>query len=182
MLKTAAAALLALTLALPALAAEFRVPLRDRDYLVLDIPEGWRGEVHRPRAELPPTVAISGPDAASLQILVTPIWPMGNAQAPTAQDIRRLVQGAADTIRPRAIEPELKLIDLGATGKVGYYFSATDRAPEPGGFKHLTQGAMGMGELRLTFTILINGEPAEPVAQALALLRSMRRASALKAL
>jgi hypothetical protein len=182
MLKTATAALLALTLALPALAAELRVPLPGHDDLVMDLPDGWHGQIQRPRAELPPTVAIAGTDAAALQLLVTPIWPVGNGQAPTANDIRAMVQHAADQIRPRAVEPELRLNDLGATGKVGYHFSATDRAPEPGGFKHLTQGAVGMGELRVTFTILANGEPAEPTAQALALLRSMRRAPALKPL
>lgn len=181
MFKTAATSLLALSLTLPALAAELRVPLPDRDDLVMDLPEGWHAQIRRPRAELPPTVAIAGPDAAALQVLVTPIWPAGGAQAPTGSDIRALVQGAADRVRPRAVEPELKLSDLAATGRPGYYFSATDRAPEPGGFRHLTQGAVAAGELRVSFTILANGEADEPTSQALALLRSMRRAPAHKA-
>ncbi|MEO6277204.1 hypothetical protein [Roseateles sp.] len=181
MLKTAAA-LIALTLALPAVAAELRVPLPNRDDLVMDLPNGWHGQINRPRAELPPTVAISGPNAATLQVLVTPIWPMAGAKAPAPDDIRAMVQRALDRTRPRAVEPELKLHDLDATGKVGYYFSATDAAPAPGEFKSMTQGAVGMGELRVTFTILINGEPAEPTSQALALLRSMRRAPGLKTL
>ncbi|WP_457417571.1 hypothetical protein [Roseateles sp. P5_E7] len=182
MLKTAATALLALTFALPAVAAELRVPLPERDDLILDLPDGWRGQIRRPRADLPPTVAISGPNATTLQILVTPIWPMGDAKAPTANEIRAMVKSAADNIQPSAVETDLKLNDLGATGKVGYYFSATDRAPEPGGFKFLTQGAAGMGELRVTFTILVNGDATEPTAQALALLRSMRRAPSSKTL
>ncbi|MFG6485661.1 hypothetical protein ACG04R_03195 [Roseateles sp. BYS78W] len=180
MLKTAAA-LVALILALPALAAELRVPLPNRDDLVIDVPDGWHGQVQRPRADLPPTVAITGPNAATLQVLVTPLWPTGGAKAPTPDDIRSMVQRSADRIRPRAVEPELKLHDLDATGKVGYYFSATDAAPEPGGFKSMSQGAVGMGELRVTFTILVNGEPAEPTSQALALVRSMRRAPGQKA-
>ena len=70
--------------------------------------------------------------------------------------------------------------DLGASGKTGYYFSATDRAPEPGGYKYLTQGVLGMHELRVAFTVLANGQSQEPTAQALELLRSLRRAPASK--
>ena len=181
MFKSAATSLLALSLALPALAAELRVPLPGRDDLVMDLPEGWHAQIRRPRPELPPTVEITGADAAALQVLDTPIWPVAPAQTPTANDIRALVQGAADRARPRAVEAELKLSDLAATGRHGYYFSATDRTPEPGGFRHLTQGAVAEGELRVSFTILANGEADEPTSQALALLRSMRRAPAHKA-
>jgi hypothetical protein len=39
---------------------------------------------------------------------------------------------------------------------MGYYFSATDRAPKPGEFKYLTQGILHIGELVASFTILSN--------------------------
>lgn len=177
MLKVAAA-LLAFFLALSALADELRVPLTDRDELVMDLPAGWRGQFRRPRPDLPPTISITAPNAGSFQMLVTPMWPMGSAMAPTAAELREVVSGAAEKARSQAIEPELKIMELAAPGKSGYYFSATDRQPEPGGYKYLTQGALGLNELRVTFTILVNGEPAEPTNMALELLRSMRRSTA----
>ena len=175
-----ALALLALALTLPALAEELRVPLPGRDDLVIDLPAQWRAQVRRPHAALPPSVAISGPDANALQMILTPIWPAGSApKAPTADELRAQVQAGAAQAKPRAVEAELPLKDLGTSGKTGYYFSATDRAPEPGGYKYLTQGVLGMNELRVAFTVLANGQPQEPTtAQALELLRSMRRAPA----
>lgn len=173
----AALASIAFSLCLPALAEELRVPLPGRDDLVIDLPAPWRAQVRRPHAELPPSVAISGPDAKALQMLITPIWPVGSApKAPTAEELRALVQAGATRAKPKAVESDLPLQDLGAPGKTGYYFAATDRAPEPGGYQHLTQGVLGMNELRVTFTVLINGAPQEPTAQALELLRSLRRA------
>lgn len=181
MFRTALASM-ALALCLPVLSEELRVPLPGRDDLVIDLPAPWHAQIRRPHAELPPSVAISGPDAKALQMLITPIWPVGSApKAPTAEELRALVQAGAARARPKAVESDLPLLDLGAPGKTGYYFSATDRAPEPGGYKHLTQGVLGMNELRVTFTVLVNGAPQEPTAQALELLRSLRRAPTTKA-
>lgn len=177
MIRTALTAL-TLALCLPVLAEELRVPLPGRDDLVIDLPAAWRAQVRRPYPELPPSVAISGPDATALQMILTPIWPAGSARATTADELRAQVQAGAAQAKPRAVEAELPLRNLDASGKTGYYFSATDRAPGPGGYKHLTQGVLGMNELRVTFTVLANGQPQEPTAQALELLRSMRRAPA----
>ncbi|MES2609034.1 MAG: hypothetical protein V4679_02285 [Pseudomonadota bacterium] len=181
MLRTALASI-AFFLCLPVLAEELRVPMPGRDDLVIDLPAQWRAQVRRPHGELPPSVAISGSDAKALQMLLTPIWPVGSApRPPTADELRGLVQAGATRAQPKAVESDLPLKDLGAPGKTGYYFSATDRAPEPDGYKHLTQGMLGMNELRVTFTVLVNGAPQEPTAQALELLRSLRRAPASKA-
>lgn len=172
----AAALLLASAFTLPAWADELRVPLPGRDDLVIDVPAGWQAQVRRPQAALPPTVALSGAGTSSFQVLITPIWPQGTAPAPTANDVRVLVQGAAGQARSRAVETELPLKDLMASGKSGYYFSATDRQPEPGGYKYLTQGAVTVNELRVTFTVLVNGQAQPTTDLALELLRSMRRA------
>lgn len=172
--------LLALACALPVHAEELRVALPGHDDLVIDLPAQWHAQVRRPRAELPPSVAISDPDASALQMVVTPIWPVNGAQPATPSELRAQVQGAATRAKPKAVEAELPLKDLGASGKVGYYFSATDRAPDAGGFKHLTQGALGMNELQVTFTVLANGQAEEPTALALEMLRSLRRAPAAK--
>ena len=180
MLRTALT-LLTFALCLPVRAEELRVPLPGRDDLVIDLPAQWRAQVRRPHAELPPSVAISGPDATALQMILTPIWPAGSSsRAPTADELRAQVQSGATQAKSRAVEAELPLKDLGASGKTGYYFSATDRAPEPGGYKYLTQGVLGMNELRVAFTVLANGQSQEPTAQALELLRSLRRAPASK--
>lgn len=170
------AAVCALAAALPAGGAEFRLPLAGGDAIVMDLPSGWSGRVD-PRDDSRPTAEISAADAKELRMYVTAGSPLGAAgKATPSEELRALVRAAADKARPHAVESELKLRELGAAARHGYYFSATDRKPEPGGYRHLTQGAMALDALRVTFTILVNGEPREPTAQALELLRSMRHA------
>jgi hypothetical protein len=167
--------LVALIIAMPAGAAELNVTLPGRDGMVLELPAGWVAQVRRPRPDLPPTIAVASADPKAFQVLLTPIWPIGNGKAPTADDLRRLVEGAAEQARAHTVESNVPIQDLAAKGKTGYFFSATDRQPEPEGFKYMTQGAIGLNELRITFTILINGEPKEVRSKALEMLRSIRR-------
>ena len=171
-------AFIALVVTLSVSAAELNVALPEREGLVFDVPAGWRSQVNRPRANLPPTIVLGSSDPRGFQVLVTPIWPMGNVQAPSRSDIRSLVQGAADNARPKAVEKTLPLTELSGPGLFGYYFAATDRSPEPDGYKFLTQGAMAFGELRITFTVLANEGSKSASAAALSMLRSLRRSRA----
>jgi hypothetical protein len=49
-------------------------------------------------------------------------------------------------------------------------FSATDRAPEPGGYLYMTQGAAAVGDLLVPFTILTNAGQKETVRGALKMI------------
>ena len=172
---------LVIAVAVPATAGELSVQLPGREGLVLSLPSGWRGQVDQSGAGMPPTITITSNEPSAFQILVTPLWPVGSAKAPTAADVRNLVQGATEQVRSRAVERDLPLTELSAPGKLGYYFSATDREVEPNGYKYLTQGAVGFGELRVTFTILMNRRPQETAAKALEVVRTMRRTPAKSA-
>ncbi len=158
-------------------ADDLRISIPDRDDLVLSIPAGWKTEVHSSRPDLPPTIGMTSGKQNEVMILITPAWPASAAAGPPgAEEIRKLVQDAADAVKSRAVESTLPLNELDAPGMLGFYVTATDREPEPDGFKYLTQGAIGFGELRVTFTILLNGEPKVVTEQALQVLRNMRRA------
>ena len=170
-----------LTLALltaAAVAAEVDVPIPGRDDLVLELPDTWQYETRWPRADLPPTITITSQNRREFAILVTPFWPMGPSKPPaSSDDVRRLVEGAANSAKPQAIEQNLPLVELSAPGKVGFYFSATDRQPRSNGYKYLTQGGVAFDELLVTFTILVNGDPKSATDQAMEILRSMHRAA-----
>ena len=86
-----------------------------------------------------------------------------------------MTQSAAKEAGTRAVEKELPLKDLKGPGKSGYYYSATDREVEPDGYKYLTQGGVGFGELAVSFTILANKQPQEVAAKGLEIVRTMRR-------
>ena len=64
----------------------------------------------------------------------------------------------------------LSVNELTGTSGVGYYFSATDRAPAPGEYRYMTQGMISVGALAVTFTILTNDGQSGVVDDALAMV------------
>lgn len=178
MFKAVALTLCSLLSTPAAFGAEFRLPLPAQQVLVIDLPEGWSCRVGEDDRQHALTASITAADPKSFQLLLTPLSVRTPNLPPTSDELRALVHAAADKARPHAMETDLPLHELGAAAKHGYYFSATDAQPEPGGFRHLSQGALGLGPLTVTFTVLINGEPAARLAQSLELVRSLRLASA----
>jgi hypothetical protein len=159
-----------------ALAEELRVPLLGRGELVLVVPDGWSAQVRAPRPDLPPTIAITSQSKRDLTVLVTPMWPPNSSITSTSrEELRDIVTSASSRVRSKAIEKEFPLVEFSSGPIVGYHFSATDREPESDGFKFLTQGAASLDELRITFTILMNGDPSNLREKALDVIREMRR-------
>jgi hypothetical protein len=164
------------SLAAGAAAREVRVPLGSHGAVVLSVPDDWRQSIEQANPDVPPTVTFTPAAGRGFEILITPIWP-GIPNAPTISQgaLREQVRRAADAAQPQAVERELAVVDFSGASGYGAYFSATDRAPEPDGYKHLTQGMLAAADLRVTFTILVNGNPAAIVQQALTTLRTMVR-------
>ncbi len=150
-------------------------PLPDRGFLVLPVPEGWKEQVRRRDAMTPPTIHYqpeSGPDFA---VLVTAIGPMKEGIArPTPAEIKRNVQSAVEGVRSRSVEKSIAVAELKGPTAHGYYFKATDRTPKRGEFKYLAQGMLGVGELRVTFTVLTNDGQRAVTDTALGMLRNAR--------
>ena len=152
-----------------------RYALADRGALVFSVPDGWREEVHRAAAHLPPTIVFHPPSGTGFQVLVTPMWPFKpDVPKPSVETVRESVRRAADSAKSRAVEKELKIEEFKGAEAFASYFSATDRAPKPGEYKHMTQGMMGLADLRVTFTVLVNDDREVIVLKALDMLRGAR--------
>jgi hypothetical protein len=171
--------LAALLLSVPAGAADFRIDSAPGERLVLEMPAGWRGFTSSAEGAAVTTLAFAPPQGASFRMLVTLIPVPRDARRPsvTAADLRGTTQAAADQARTRSVEAVLTVLNLTGPQVSGVYFQATDRAPPPGEFKHLTQGSLVAGEAVLTFTVLANDDaPGGPDAvrrQALAALSAI---------
>ena len=172
------AALIGLFISISAMAAELAIKLPGRDDLVLDLPNEWAAQVNRSNADLPPTITVVPKAGAAFQVLITALWPMNGMSSPTLGGIRSLVERGVREVQPQAVEQSLSLKEMAGVVAKGYYFSATDRQPEPNGYKYMTQGAVMLNELSITFTILVNGETSGPTEKALQMLRGAHRASA----
>ena len=161
------AALVLVVAASQARAEDVRIPVPGSGTLVLPAPEGWR--LSRPPGPVP-TVSFAPASGNAFQVLVSPLLTADRRPAPASREsLRRLVEAGADEAKSQSIEKALPIRSFGAGDVQGQYFSATDRAPGPGEFKYMTQGAMSVGglvvdEQPLSLRIAANGEVVEAIA------------------
>ena len=176
---TIVAALLLAACAQPLAAGNEVVDLGPHGGLALQVPAGWIMDRH----EVPdqPLVTLAfGPEVGDeFTVLLTPVWPELGADPDfgSPASVYAIVEAAARDAAADAAErnPEIREFD---GGRVGYYFWATDRELAgksripPGEYLHLTQGAVMVGELLCTFTILTNDRPSGIIDAAMMMLRT----------
>ena len=154
-------------------AEDVRIPVPGGGALVLPAPEGWRSSL---RPGPGPTVSLTPPSGNSFQVLVSPLVAADGRVAPASREsLRRLVEAGASHAKPQAVEAVLPIKSFGSGEAQGHYFSATDRAPGPGEFKYMTQGALSVHGLPVAFTILSNGNPQAAIEPALRMLAGARK-------
>jgi hypothetical protein len=163
----------------PLAAGEQAVDLGAHGKLALHVPAGWVMEESRPEADLPPTLRFGPEVGDEFVVLLTPMWPQPGAEPDfdSPASIYRVVAAAAQDVAADAAETELEVREFDG-GRVGYYFWATDRELmgksriPPGEYLHLTQGAVMIGELLCTFTVLTNDRPSGIIDAAMMMLRT----------
>jgi hypothetical protein len=150
-----------------------RYTLPNHGVLQMKVPASWKDEVKQQAENLPPTITLTPASGDHFKIIITPFWKASEA-APALNDyfVHRMVERAAEANQPNAVEKPLKLIFLDGLYGRGYYFSATNKAPEKGDYKFITQGMLLVDELAVTFSILTNDEKKEVESTALTMLQS----------
>lgn len=173
---------LALFLLIPpvelAQAEEFTVDLGEPGILALDAAPYWSQEIRSPGDGLPPTILLRKDGGERFAMLMTPLW-AGVTASPdfgTRESVRRIVESSAAEVAPGAAEEQLTIEPVGG-GKIGFMFFATDkslvgRTPPPDEYLYLMQGAVMIGKLLCTFTVLTNDRPSPDAEQALEMLRN----------
>jgi hypothetical protein len=175
MIPGCVAVLSAAALLFPQASSARLFPVPGYGELVLQEPGAWKSGLRRPAGNLPPTFLFSPSSGAPFEVLVTAggfLQP--GAQPMDAAALRNQVQAMAMGAEAKSVEKSLAVKELKGPAAFGFYFSATDKAPEAGEFKYLTQGAARVGGILVIFTILTN-DGQEIVAEAA--LEMMRGAS-----
>ena len=168
---------LLISLAVTAVVAEEtgarRYALPDHGSIQLNVPASWRDEIRQPPNRLPPTIVFKQRAGKPFDVLMTPIWPPKKDTSPlSAERMRQQVEQVLEHAKPQAVEKMIEVRELRGPVNLGYYFSATDRAPGPGEYKYMTQGMTRVGDLLVTFTILTNDGQGDIVNDALTMLKS----------
>jgi len=163
----------------PLAAGEQIVSLGPQGGLALHVPAGWVMN-RRPAPDDPFVTLTFGPEVGDeFSVLLTPVWPELGADPDfgSPESVYRIVAAAARDVAAEAAEPELEVREFDG-GRVGYYFWATDRdlmgksRIPPGEYLHLTQGAIMVGDLLCTFTVLTNERPSGIIDAAMMMLRT----------
>ena len=166
-------------------AAASAEPLLTGDFAVLEGPSisvswpaDWRFSASASKEWPEGTLQFAYPTSADFLLLVSPLarssGPDAASLLPDAAAIRERVGAIGRSQLASAVEPELEVIELHGGEASGSYFVLTDAAPKPGEFVRMAQGILAVGRARLTFTALFHEAEPPQLAQALALLRSLR--------
>jgi hypothetical protein len=152
-------------------------PVPGRGKVELEVPRDWYDEP-RPRIGGLPSVRFFdrlGP-RPPLERSITIAWSIAKQPSfANSNRLRAFVAQTAEEIAPGAAEPRLDLRELEGASGVGYYFQATLKEPPADEWPNLTRGAIVVGDLLVTFTILAAEPGAPAVERALRMLKSARR-------
>jgi len=153
-------------------AADRQYPLADQGTLQLSVPTSWRDQIEKDSEQLLASIVFVPTSGAPFGIVLNPIWPAKkDSPRPDSGALKRLVQRAADEIKPQTVEQTIEIVEVEAASGTGYYFSVTDRSPSPQ-YKYLTQGVLPVGLFAVAFTIYTNDGQQEVVNETLTMLKS----------
>jgi hypothetical protein len=137
----------------------------------LDVPAEWREQPGPGRGQ---TVRFTQSGKEFMVLASFTVPPGGEAAPGTPDRTQANVRRAADAALARAMEKSIDVVPLKGEAAQGYYFKATDRAPEKGGYRHVVQGEARARDVAILFTILSNDGQDASVQRALEMIRGMR--------
>jgi hypothetical protein len=148
-------------------------PLPNHGSLELRVPAGWADDVRQAPGDLPPTISFKSQNAPPFEVILTPMWKLRpDMKMPGPPEMRSSVEKAANEAASQAVEQSIEVKEMTGKAGVGYYFSATDKAPKPGEYKYMTQGMIGVKDMVVLFTVLTNDGQESTAKKALSMLAS----------
>jgi hypothetical protein len=151
--------------------AERRIEVPRQGAVVLSLPPAWKVTVEESKPGGPPTTRLAPPDGAAFLALLTPLWDAARPDAPASPDLaQRFAELGRRKMAETAAETEIALEELVGPAARGYWFEVTDRklsgveeVPE-GEWRHVMQGAVAVGRVVLTFTLLDDADGPQRAA------------------
>jgi hypothetical protein len=100
---------------------------------------------------------------------------VGEPDFNSPEKVRALVEIDGKKILPKAVETKIVLREIRGPNNTGYFFSLTDKASNPGEYRYMIRGAIGVGNLLLNTTILHRIKETGSVKDALSMLREAKQ-------
>jgi len=155
-----------------------KYPIPEHGVLELNVPTSWKGDIHKPQKDIPPTIIFSPKKGNDFQVLITVLWDkVGEQDFNSPDKIRTYVHEDGQKILSKAVETKLVVQQMRGVNNIGYFYSLTDKVPNPGEFRYMTRGGIAVGNLLLNVTILYRVKDSESVKDALAMLREAKQST-----
>jgi len=155
-----------------------KYPIPEHGTLELNVPAPWKGEIHKPRENMPPTIMFNPAQGNDFQVMIIVLWgKTGDQDFNSQEKVRTFVEKDGQKLLPNTTETKIVLTEIKGVNHNGYYFSVTDKTPNPGEYRYMTRGAIGVGNLFLNFTILHRVRDSQAVRDALSILREAKQRS-----
>lgn len=155
-----------------------KYPILEHGALELNVPTSWKGKMHKPQENMPPTIIFDPAKGNDFEVMITVLWSKTAEQGFNSQDnVRTLVEKEGQKLLPNAVETKIVLQEIQGVDHTGFYFIVTDKAPNPGEYRYMTHGAIGVGNLLLSATILHRVKESESVREALSALREAKQST-----
>lgn len=155
-----------------------KYPIPDHGTLELNVPTSWKDNIQNPQKDIYPTIIFIPAKGNDFKIFITVLWSKtGEQDFNSPAKIRALVEQDGQRILTKAVETKLIVQQMRGVNNIGYFFSLTDKAPNPGEFLYVTRGGISVGNLLLNITILYRIRDSESVKDALSMLREAKQST-----
>jgi len=155
-----------------------KYPILEHGTLELNVPTSWKGKMHKPQENMPPTIIFDPAKGGDFEVMITVLWGKTGDQGFNSQDnVRTLVEKEGERLLPNTVETKIVLQEIRGVDHTGFYFIVTDKAPDSGEYRYMTHGAIGVGNLLLSATILHRVKESESVRDALSALREAKQSA-----
>jgi hypothetical protein len=125
---------------------------------------------------MPTTIILKPALGNDFEVLITVLWgTAGEQDFNSPAKVQTLFENDGQKILPKSVENRLVVQQIRGINNIGYFFSLTDKAPNPGEFRYITRGGIAVGNLLLNVTILYRVKDSPPLKGAFSMLRNARQ-------
>lgn len=153
-----------------------RYPIPGHGTLVLNEPKSWQAQFVQPGDDGFPSIVMYPLDDQRFELFITVFWHDGyDRNVTSAASVRALVERVGAEVLKMSDQSKLDLEEIPGLSQPGYMYELDDSSAGEGEYSHVAQGALAVGDLVVTFTLLTN-DPASPDEQTvLEMLRTARQ-------
>lgn len=141
----------------------------------ISTPKSWKENIYPKTKDAFPITLYFEPDTGTkFNVGFSISRPFAKTELISRSKLKEMTEKAAARYKDRVIEKELILKEFSTNKLSGYYFEATDRSPEPDGYKYMTYGYTRAYDFLVWFIVLSNDKSLAKYEQAINVLETMR--------